>query len=322
MKHSIYFILLLALLTSCRCKCNCNCNCENCRCVPREIDPPPPDEDSILLESIRDSIAIMEREVLFGSFTEDGLCNPWITESNISKYKSFIDRQKEKVKNNSDAAGLISWMDSRKKEVMENEGEIEELAWSRESITTDGTQMNYWLCHTNKDNEEKPWLVIILHGKLPPNESPMHIGQGHKCIRHYMDAIGKKCILLYPISPNRSDWGDYTNILKQMIDKYSDQIDTSRIYIAGESNGAVGVWQMINRYADTFAGAMPVAIDIPYSVRNHPNLRMCMTQELSHNANKQFITGMSNKRFDSVGDNHGSCIQQSYTTERLDWLFE
>ncbi len=314
MKHFIYFILLLALLASCKSK----CNCKDCSCATQKQT----DEDTLLLATIRDSIAIMEREVLFGSFTEDGLCNPWITESNIYKYISFIDRQKEKVEGNPNAAELISWIDFRKKDVIVNQGEIEELAWSKESITVNGTQMNYRLCVTNKHKEEKPWLVVILHGKLPPNENPMHIGQGHKCIRHYMDMKGKKCILLYPTSPNRSNWGNYTNMLKQMIDRYSDEIDVSRIYIAGESNGAVGVWQMIDRYADTFAGAMPVAIDISRNVMNHPSLRMCMTQELSRDANKQLITGMSNKRFDSVGDNHGSCIQHSYTTERLDWLFE
>lgn len=299
--------------------------CFSCNCNKSKQDTDLSNITDSLHDEIRDSIEIMNREILFGSFTEDGLCNPWITESFIRRYNCFLERQMDKLEGMTDSVSesLLTYLHDREDEVLRHKGEIEELAWKEDSISCNGINMSYRTCVTNPNTIGKSWLVLVLHGKMPLGENPMHIGQGHKCIRHYMDIKGKRCIMLYPISPNRSDWTAYSDLLMRLIERYSKDTDMSRLYIVGESNGAVGVWRMVNKYPDLFAGAMPVALDVPNCVADYPHLRVCITQEVGKNGNVKALSFCTdnNKRFDSVGENHGDCIQKSFTTERLDWLF-
>lgn len=74
------------------------------------------------------------------------------------------------------------------------------------------------------------------------------------------------CFLLAPRVADAAvnSWdGTMCSDLKAIIDSYieknEDNIDTSRIYIAGYSTGGSMVWKMITKYPSFFAAAMPLA---------------------------------------------------------------
>lgn len=73
------------------------------------------------------------------------------------------------------------------------------------------------------------------------------------------------CFLFAPRANNSSNNWDSTDCakLKKTIDnfvsRFSDSIDTNRIYIAGYSTGGTMVWDMIAQYPSFFAAGLPLA---------------------------------------------------------------
>jgi len=128
-----------------------------------------------------------------------------------------------------------------------------------------------------KEIPEKIPLVIWLHGAGEGGEDPTVAYTGNKVVNiasaDIQNKLGGAAWILAPQSP--TIWMDggnnqysqtgksiYTEALKACIDEFvelhKDQIDTSRIYIGGCSNGGFMTMRMIIDYPDYFAAAYPV----------------------------------------------------------------
>ena len=124
-----------------------------------------------------------------------------------------------------------------------------------------GTTFDYWLNVPENATSGMP-LVIYLHGDgevnnptrlkiLPPVDYMVNKYSG-----------SQPFVSIAPVTKVAS-WIDGTipTSLKGLIDKtVSDyQINTSKIYIIGMSRGAIGTWNMVDKYPNLFAAAVPVS---------------------------------------------------------------
>ena len=138
----------------------------------------------------------------------------------------------------------------------------------------------------NTDTSKRFPLVIFLHGafeKGTDNEAQLGIG-GRFFLR---DSVRNRypTFVLFPQCPETDSWAYFDNTmnlttgqaenwkfpfrkqptgiagaLKNLIDSLvqQDKVDTKRIYIAGLSQGGMGVLDMIARYPDTFAAGISI----------------------------------------------------------------
>ena len=130
--------------------------------------------------------------------------------------------------------------------------------WEMRSYThTSGKTMNYWINVPEGATSGMP-VVLFLHGdgEMGKANAVAKLKQV-QYMRESKDFIG-----IAPVGQN-SDWNSdkvqqtLKGILDECISKY--QIDTSRVYIWGFSQGAIGTWGMVDRYGSFFAAAVPVS---------------------------------------------------------------
>jgi len=134
----------------------------------------------------------------------------------------------------------------------------------------------------NIDKNKKYALMIFLHGAGERGSDGNHLSYKVQAqfIKNIVedDKLKEQFIVFAPQCPNEmqwvnSDWHpgkyDFTNtpqsipealvmsyIEKEILGKY--EIDKSRIYVTGLSMGGFGTWDLITRYPDLFAAAMPI----------------------------------------------------------------
>lgn len=122
-----------------------------------------------------------------------------------------------------------------------------------------GYVFNYWL-NIPADAKENLPLVVYLHGDGEVN-NPDALGKLYQ-IRLMKKYTATKFIFIAPVTKEYS-WtsGTIPQSLKGLIDKTVQDyhIDTNRIYIIGFSRGAIGTWNMINKYPKFFKAAVPVS---------------------------------------------------------------
>ena len=122
--------------------------------------------------------------------------------------------------------------------------------------------------------------------------------------------------------------------LKALIDRYacSETLDNTDIYIFGGSMGGTGTWSMLSAYPRLFTAAMPVAGNPSKcdadNVATTPIYTVMGTSDriMSVETASDFIDELNARgaitRFDmEEGWTHEVTCIQSYTTERLDWIF-
>ncbi len=125
----------------------------------------------------------------------------------------------------------------------------------------------------NADNTKYP-ILIWLHGNVSGSEPRRQIkyrGYSNWLTEEYQarfkDCGG--CFLLFPRANSvNNSWDGVTNAnlkktLDEFVSKYSNNVDTSRIYLAGNSVGADKVWSMVLGYPDYFAAAIPCSAVTP-----------------------------------------------------------
>lgn len=156
----------------------------------------------------------------------------------------------------------------------------------------------YYEPHT-KDGVKYP-LMIWLHGAKSGDKPRAQLDwyrfsnwASDEYQSRFANAGG--AFLLAPRSSKSIDnnWYDSTcSSLKATIDYfislYSDKIDTSRIYISGYSTGGSMVWNMVTKYPDFFAAAMPIAAISNPSASELSNLSN--TSIWMFNCDKDFYT--------------------------------
>lgn len=210
------------------------------------------------------------------------------------------------------------------------------LVFEAEKIVSAGIKMPYRVAHT--DGVGNPSLVIYLHGgssKGNDNDTQMKEA-GIDSIANYLDFKQLNAVYLVPQCPSDKSWGGpMLGVLKALIDSYVrlESLDDTDVYIFGGSMGGTGTWSMLSAYPHLFTAAMPVAgnpskCDVD-NVATTPVYTVMGTSDriMSVETASDFINELNARgaitRFDiEEGWTHEMTCIQSYTTERLDWVFE
>ena len=209
------------------------------------------------------------------------------------------------------------------------------LVFEAEKIVSAGIEMPYRIAHTNGIG--KPAIVVFLHGgssKGKDNEAQMKEA-GIDSIANYLELKQLHTVYLVPQCPSDKSWGGpMLGVLKTLIDRYvqtESLIDTD-IYIFGGSMGGTGTWSMLSAYPRLFTAAMPVAGNPSKcdadNVATTPVYTVMGTSDriMSVETASYFIKELNARgaitKFDvEEGWSHEITCIQSYTTDRLDWVF-
>lgn len=203
-------------------------------------------------------------------------------------------------------------------------------------LESTGIVMSYRYATLNEDDSGKPVLVIYLHGgssKGEDNEKQM-LEAGIDSIANYLTEKKIHAIFLVPQCPADKSWGGpMLGVLRAMIEEYKkDKVDDDRIYILGGSMGGTGTWSMVSAYPGLFAAAMPVAGNpsksIAKNVAQTPVFTVMGTADkiMDVETASDFIGelnslgGIAKLDIEEGWTHEITCIQ-SYTTDRLDWIF-
>lgn len=209
------------------------------------------------------------------------------------------------------------------------------LVFEAEKIVAAGIELPYRVAHTSGMGNQV--LVIYLHGgssKGNDNDTQMKEA-GIDSIANYLDFKQLNTIYLVPQCPSDKSWGGpMLGILKALIDRYvlSESLDNTDIYIFGGSMGGTGIWSMLSAYPRLFTAAMPVAGNPSKcdssNVATTPVYTVMGTSDriMSVETASGFIDELNARgaitRLDiEEGWTHEVTCIQSYTTERLDWIF-
>ena len=210
-----------------------------------------------------------------------------------------------------------------------------EFAFETGKIVTAGIEMPYRSLRVG--DSEKPSLVIYLHGgssKGTDNEKQMKEA-GIDSIANYLKSRQMDAIFLVPQCPPDKSWsGPMLGVVKSLIDKHvrDEIVDENKLYIFGGSMGGTGTWGMLSAYPGLFTAAMPVAGNPSKcdadNVATVPLFTVMGTADriMSVETVSDFINELNARsgitRFEvEEGWSHEMTCIQSYTTQRLDWVF-
>jgi len=213
----------------------------------------------------------------------------------------------------------------------------EKVSFSYEEGVYQNVNLPYRKAIIASIEDEKAALVLYLHGgtsKGSDNEAQMN-EHGIDSISNYLMSHHINSVFLVPQCATDKSWGGIMNeVVKSLIDDYiaNGNIDINRIYILGGSMGGTGTWGMVSDYPDLFAAAMPVAGNPSRcdasSVANTPVFTVMGTSDVIMNIDSvsdfinQLILSGGKCMFEiEDGWTHEITCIESYTTERLDWIF-
>lgn len=147
----------------------------------------------------------------------------------------------------------------------------------KEFINNSGDTLLYRMLEPGPDCLKKYPLVIFLHGAGERgNDNEKQLVHGTKLFSGKQNMIDFPCFVIAPQCPENKRWVEVSwslpkhdmpvmiseplgltmELINQMILKYP--IDTNRIYITGLSMGGFGTWDLISRYPEKFAAAIPI----------------------------------------------------------------
>jgi len=145
--------------------------------------------------------------------------------------------------------------------------------------------------HTSSDGSVLPYRLYVPQSYSPENEYPLVIflhGAGSRGTDNYIQLYGSglhymmgfgydECIIFAPQCPEDSQWvltpwsdGAYSTEIVDISPQLCAvmdaagklcreyRVDLSRLYLTGLSMGGFGTWDLITRYPDIFAAAMPI----------------------------------------------------------------
>ena len=188
------------------------------------------------------------------------------------------------------------------------------------------------------DNGSKPMLVMYLHGgssKGNDNETQMKEAAVN-VIHKYLSDNSIPSIFIVPQCPSTGSWGAKMNEpLANLIGEYEDSCDG--VYVLGGSMGGTGTWSLANTYPQKFRGIMPVAGKPgTASAANFRSMRVCTVMSEADEVMKTAYQDVKSfcESINAAGGStnctivpaseqwlHATTCEQSYTPERLRWLF-
>lgn len=188
------------------------------------------------------------------------------------------------------------------------------------------------------DNGSKPILVMYLHGgssKGNDNEAQMKEA-AVSVIAGYLTDNAIPSIFIVPQCPSSVSWGAKMNEpLAKLIEEY--EVSCDGVYVLGGSMGGTGTWSLANTYSEKFRGIMPVAGKPGIaSAENFKSMRVYAVMSESDEVMKtayedvkafcesiNALGGRVNCTIVPTSEqwSHQTTCEQSYTAERLRWLF-
>ena len=188
------------------------------------------------------------------------------------------------------------------------------------------------------DNGSKPILVMYLHGgSSKGNDNEAQIKEkAVNVIAEYLTGNAIPSIFIVPQCPSSGSWGAKMNEpLARLLEEYEASCDG--IYVLGGSMGGTGTWSLANAYPEKFSGIMPVAGKPGTAgVANFKSMRVCTVMSESDEVMKTAYEDVKAfcESINGAGGNasctivpaseqwsHQTTCEQSYTDERLRWLF-
>ena len=216
--------------------------------------------------------------------------------------------------------------------------------FSRESFTLGSITLPYRCAvltpnnqTTNLPNDPLPALVLYLHGgssRGSDNEAQLK-EKAVSVIYQYLLDHDIAATFIVPQCPTDGGWTSQNRkVVNELLKSYVSEgtVDADRIYVMGGSMGGTGTWCQLSYFPDFYAAAMPVAGNPTgmnaANVASTPVLTVMGTADnlMSIPAVETFmadvITAGGLVLLDTEeGWSHPTTCEQSYTDERLDWLF-
>lgn len=209
------------------------------------------------------------------------------------------------------------------------------ISFSYEEFKSGNTRLPYRQAVLAKDDSPSR-LIIYLHGGTSRgNDNITQLGEpGVDSIACFMSERGLSSIFIVPQCPADNTWvGRLTEVLNSLIGNIKRNVPSIEdVYILGGSMGGTGTWSMLSLYPELFSAAMPVAGNPSRcnveNVSKTPLLTVMGTGDKIMNIEtvKDFLSELDDigalYRFDIEEDwSHEDVCTQSYTIERLDWVF-
>lgn len=219
----------------------------------------------------------------------------------------------------------------------------------------DGTQLNYRLLRPSETAKAKKFpLIIFLHGlgeRGTDNESQLK--WGGQMFLNPVNMENYPAYVLFPQCPETAFWA-YKDIpasfdaldaevqmpapfkaVKEMIDTYLNypDVDRSRVYIIGLSMGGMATYDMVSRFPEIFAAAIPIcgAVD-PTRLADiegvsfrifHGDADTVVPVECSRKAYKALReAGVDVEYIEFPGCTHGSWNPAFNRDDFMEWLFK
>jgi len=212
-----------------------------------------------------------------------------------------------------------------------------EARFSRETFSLGSNTLSYReadICH---DGTEKPILALYLHGgSARGDDNEAHLREAAvSVIYQYLYSHQIPATFIVPQCPSGGGWtGQLRKVVNELMKRKSNDgvHDANRVYVMGGSMGGTGTWAQLSHFPDFYAAAMPVAgnptgLDAA-AVATTPVLTVMGTADnmMSIPTVEQFQTevlaaGGTLILETEEGWSHPTTCEQSYTDQRLDWLF-
>lgn len=233
----------------------------------------------------------------------------------------------------------------------------QESAYERQSfVSADGTSLNYRVLRPEDTGKKKYPLVIFLHGAGERgDDNEKQLIHGSQMFLNPVNREKHPAYVLFPQCPQKDFWAydiSTRNLgfesmkaeatmpaifkaVKELIDSYvaMPDIDKSRVYIIGLSMGAMGTYDMVARFPETFAAAVPICGFVePYRLEDikgvsfriyHGDADTVVPVKGSRNAYRALKKAGANvEYFEFPGCGHGSWNPAFSQPDFMEWLFK
>lgn len=209
--------------------------------------------------------------------------------------------------------------------------------FSRESFSLGQNTLPYRKAEICQNGVENSALVLYLHGgSARGNDNEKQLSEAAvSIIYEYLLDHEMSAIFVVPQCPSGGGWTSQNRkVVNELLKSYvnAGKVDDDRVYVMGGSMGGTGTWCQLSYFPDFYAAAMPVAGNPTgmnaENVATTPVLTVMGTADtmMSIENVETFMAdviaagGFVQLEIEE-GWSHPTTCEQSYSNERLDWIF-